>query len=52
MLPFPFYFKKKRKKSAITIAHDIVYHDRIRHVNIDQFYIKEKLEENILSIVE
>ena len=36
-------------KSAINIAHDAVYHDQIKHVNIDQFYIKEKLDEKILS---
>ena len=30
-------------KSAPSIAHDPVYHDRIKHVNIECFYIKEKL---------
>ena len=38
-------------KSAISITHDLVYHDRIKHMNIDRFCIKEKLEEKILSIV-
>ena len=39
----------RENKSAISIAHDPVYHDRINHVNIDQFYIKEKLDKKILS---
>ena len=28
-----------------SIAHDIMYHDQIKHMNIDCFYNKEKLEE-------
>ena len=28
-----------------SIAHDIMYHDQIKHMNIDYFYNKEKLEE-------
>ena len=36
-------------RSAISIAHDPVYHDQIRHVNIDHYYIKEKLDEKILE---
>ena len=38
-------------KSAISIAHNLIYRDRIKHVNIDRFYIKEKPEEKILSTV-
>ena len=37
-------------KSAICIAHDPVNHDRTTHIDIDRFYIKEKIEEKILSI--
>ena len=36
-------------KSAISIAHDPVYHDRMKHVNIDRFYIQEHLEQGILK---
>ena len=36
-------------RSAISIALDPVYHDRIKHVNIDRFYIKEKLDAKILE---
>ena len=37
-------------KSAISIAHDPIYHDRIKHVDIDRFYIKEKLAEKVICI--
>ena len=37
-------------KSAISIAHDPVYHDRMKHVNIDRFYIQDHLEQGILKI--
>ena len=37
-------------KSAMSIAHDPVFHDRIKHADIDHFYIKEKVEETALRI--
>ena len=36
-------------QSAIHIAHDPVYRDRMKHVNIDRFYIKENLDDKILE---
>ena len=36
-------------RSTISIAHDSVYHDRIKHVNIYSFYIKEKPDAKILE---
>ena len=36
-------------RSAIHIAHDLVYHNRIKHININRFYIKEKLNEKVLE---
>ena len=36
-------------ESAISIAHDPVYHDRMKHVNIDGFYIRDHLEQGILK---
>ena len=36
-------------RSAISIAHDPVYHDRMKHVNIDRFYIQEHLEQGVLK---
>ena len=35
------------KKSAISLAHDPVYHDKMKHVNIDRFYIQDHLEQGI-----
>jgi hypothetical protein len=37
-------------KSAISIAHNPVQHDRTKHVEIDRFFIKEKLDAGIISI--
>ena len=39
------------KKSAISIAHDPMYHNMIEHMNIDKYCIKEKLGEMILSTI-
>ena len=36
-------------KSAINIAHDPVYHDRMKHVNIEMFYIQDHLEKGIMK---
>ncbi|GAU47849.1 hypothetical protein TSUD_404260 [Trifolium subterraneum] len=32
------------------IAHNPVQHDRTKHVEVDRFFIKEKLDENILEL--
>lgn len=37
-------------KSAISIANNPVQHDRTKHVEIDRFFIKEKLDERIIKI--
>ena len=37
-------------KSTICIVHDPLYHDWIKHVDIDSFYIKEKVYEKIIHI--
>ena len=34
-------------KSAISLAHDPVYYDRIKRVNIDRFYIQDYLKQGI-----
>ena len=36
--------------SAIYLAHDPLYHDRVKHVDIDCFYIQEKLDSGIIEI--
>ena len=35
-------------KSAISIAHNPVQHDRIKHVEVDRHFIKEKLESGLI----
>lgn len=35
-------------KSAITIAHNPVQHDRTKHVEVDRHFIKEKLESGLI----
>jgi hypothetical protein len=36
-------------KSAIEIAHNPIQHDRTKHIEIDRHFIKQKLEERIIS---
>ena len=38
------------KKSAISIAHNPVQHDRTKHVEVDRHFIKEKIEEGSICI--
>ncbi|KAK3006500.1 hypothetical protein RJ639_017039 [Escallonia herrerae] len=37
-------------KAACDIAHNLVQHDRTKHVEIDRFFIKEKLDEKIVEL--
>ena len=37
-------------KAARDIAHNYVQHDRIKHVEVDRFVIKEKLERKINEV--
>ncbi|CAL2249193.1 unnamed protein product [Prunus armeniaca] len=37
-------------KSAIDIAHNLVQHDRTKHVKVDRHFIKEKLEKKIICL--
>jgi hypothetical protein len=38
-------------KSAISIANNPIQHDRTKHVEIDRFFIKEKLDDGILELI-
>ena len=35
-------------KAACDIAHNPVQHDRTKHVEVDRFFIKEKIDERIV----
>ncbi|OMO54865.1 Integrase, catalytic core [Corchorus capsularis] len=37
-------------KAACDIAHNPVQHDRTKHVEVDRFFIKEKLDEGIVDL--
>ena len=37
-------------KAARDIAHNPIQHDRTKHVEIDRFFIKEKLEAKIIDL--
>jgi hypothetical protein len=37
-------------KATCDIAHNPVQHDRTKHVEVDRFFIKEKLDENMLEL--
>ena len=37
-------------KAAISIAHNLVHHDRTKHVEVDRYFIKEKIEERLITV--
>jgi hypothetical protein len=37
-------------KSAINIANNPVQHDRTKHVEIDRFFIKEKIDDHVVVL--
>lgn len=37
-------------KAAINIAHNLVQHDRTKHIEVDRHFIKEKINEGAISI--
>ena len=36
------------KKSAISIAHNLVQHDQTKHIEVDRYFIKEKLDSDFI----
>ena len=45
--PIQLYYDNR---AACDIAHNPVQHDRTKHVEVDRFFIKEKLEEKTLEL--
>ena len=45
--PIRFYCDNK---AACDIAHNLVQQDRTKHVEVDRFFIKEKLDEKIVEL--
>ena len=37
-------------KVAISVAHNLVFHDRIRHVEVDKHLIKEKIDNRLVCM--
>ena len=37
-------------KSSINIANNLIQHDRTKHIEINKFFIKEKLDNGILEL--
>ena len=37
-------------KATCDIAHNLVQHDRTKHVNVDRFFIKKKLDDKIVEL--
>lgn len=38
-------------KAAINISHNLVHHDRTKHVEVDRHFIKEKIYEETICMV-
>ena len=37
-------------KSAINIAHNLVQHDRMKHIEVNKHFIKEKIDSELITI--
>ncbi|PON33498.1 hypothetical protein PanWU01x14_352230, partial [Parasponia andersonii] len=37
-------------KTTISIAHNLVHHDRTKHVGVDRHFISEEIESGIISV--
>ena len=46
-LPMKLYYDNK---AAISIAHNLVLHDRTKHVEVDKHFIKEKLDSGLICM--
>lgn len=48
MQPIQLYYNNK---DACATEHNPIQHDQIKHVEVDKFFIKEKLEGNIMELL-
>lgn len=39
------------KKAAINISHNLVHHDRTKHIEVNRHFIKERIEDGIICVV-
>ena len=46
-LPMKLYYDNK---ATILIAHNLVFHERTKHVEVDRYFIKEKLENGLICM--
>ena len=37
-------------EATILIAHNLVFHDRTKHMEVDKYFIKEKLENGLICM--
>ena len=37
-------------KSAVSIAHNLVHHDKTKHVEVDRHFIKEKIDNGTICM--
>ena len=37
-------------EAAISIAHNPVHHDSTKHVEVDRYFIKEKIDDGTISV--
>ena len=38
-------------KAAINISHNLVHHNRTKHVEVDRHFIKEKIDEGTINVM-
>jgi len=37
-------------KSTISIVHNLIQHDKTKHIDIDQYFIKERMDSDLITI--
>lgn len=49
-IPVTSYENYCDNKAAISIAHNLVQHDRTKHIEVDRYFVKEKLESGLICV--